>query len=336
MRASSCSLLRRPRALIGQAAAAARAQSSDVGRLPRFSSCGSRDSSLTDPFPPSVQSNYRRLSSSVALDLDYERTCRINASPSGSGETVVRTDDTATGIAADTSSLQAHTDTSTHDVAPKVEKAPLHRQRGRGLHVRITEKTNMAGNNARALLEAADLLLELIKEKKEGNVQGKIKAMLVNRLLTAAVRCGKSKKNRRTVQEEFVVKKLEILREGLEEIAKMEDEEAPFDIATYNTMATLWATSDRRNAPEKVKKIIACAENVGLAPDHVTYYYLLRALVNNKAGNRKYKPIECEAILQDMKNRGRPTTMREHAHLNAEAEDPAELCKLHDGHRLSW
>ena len=304
MRASSCSLLRRrPRALIGHAAA--RAQSSDVGRLPRFSTCGSRDSSLTDPFPPSVQSNYRCLSSSVALDLVYERTCRINVSPSGSGETltVVRTDVIAPGIAADNSSLQAHTDTSRDDVAPKMEKDPLHRQRGKGLHGRITEKTNMAGNNARALLEAADLLLELIKEKQEGNVRGKIKAMLVNRLLSAAVRCGKSKKNRRTVQEEFVVQKLEKIRVGLEELAKMKDEEAPFDIATYNTMATLWASSDRRNAPKEVKKIIACAEDVGLAPDTVTYYYLLRALVNNKAGNRKDKPIECEAILQNMKNR---------------------------------
>ena len=318
MSASSCSLLRRrPRALIGHAAAA-RAQSSDVGRLPRFSTCGSRDSSLTDPFPPSVQSNYRCLSSSVALDLVYERTCRINVSPSGSRETVVHTDDIAPGIAADTSSLQAHTDTSTDDVAPKMEKkcadmgaetplstevSLLHRQRGRGLHGRITEKTNMAGNDARALLEAADLLLELIKEKQEGNVRGKIKAMLVNRLLSAAVRCGKSKKNRRTVQEEFVVQKLEKIRVGLEELAKMKDEEAPFDIATYNTMATLWASSDRRNAPKEVKKIIACAEDVGLAPNTVTYYYLLRALVNNKAGNRKDKPIECEAVLQNMKNR---------------------------------
>ncbi len=317
MRACSCSLLRRrPRELIGQTAAAARAQSSDVGRLPRFSSCGSRDSSLTDPFPPSVQSNYRRLSSSVALDLVYERTCRINASPSGSGETVVRTDDTAPGIAADTSSLQAHTDTSTDDVAPKTEKAPLHRQRGRGLHGRITEKTNMAGNNARALLEAADLLLDLIKEKQEGNVRGKIKAMLVNRLLSAAVRCGKSKKNRKTV-EEFVVQKLEKIRVGLEELAKMKDDEtstgyiekAPFDIATYNTMAHLWANSDSSDAPEQVKKIIACAEDVGLAPNTVTYYYLLRALVNNKVGNRKDKPIECEAILQNMKDRGVDRTL---------------------------
>ena len=328
MRASSCNLLRRrrPRALIGQHEAP-RSHSFDVERLRKLSSCSDATRSL------SCHSNNRFLSSTAALDSAYEHTCRTNdATPRLAGETVVSTDGTVPGIVGETISLQADAgNPATQANLPSSESLGTHampephlsadknvsqRKRGKGLHGRITEKTNMASNDARALLEAADFLLELIKEKQEGNVQGKIKALLVNRLLSTAVRCNKNKKNRKTVQK-FVATKLDKIRVGLEGLATMEDgesstnciDELPFDGVTYNIMADLWASSDRNDAPAQVKKLIVRMENVGLEPDTATYYHLLKAFVRSKSIKREDKPIECDAILQKMKDRGVERTL---------------------------
>ena len=334
MRASSCTLLRRrrPRALIGQHEAATRSQSFDVGRVQRLPS--SRDEPIDGPSSFSICPGRRFLSSTAALDSVYDHSCRTNdATPRLSGETVVCVDGTVPGNGAvgKTSSLQVHVDTANITAKAEVPKSESisrdsmpkssssadstppqqQRKRGKGLHGRITEKTNMASNDARALLEAADLLLELIKEKKEGNVQGKIKALLVNRLLSTAVRCNKDKKNRKTVQK-FVATKLDKIRVGLEALAATKDDEAstnrtndlPFDGITYNIMADLWASSDRNDAPEQVKKVIVRMEAVDFMPDTVTHYNLLKALVRSQSVKREEKPIECEAILQDMKDRG--------------------------------
>ena len=174
----------------------------------------------------------------------------------------------------------------------------------------------MASDDARALLQATDLLLELIKEKQEGNIKRQIKALLVNRLLSAAVRCNKNKKNRKTVQN-FVATKLDKIRVGLEGLAKMKDgesstnciDELPFDGITYNIMADLWASSGRNDAPEQVKRLILRMEDVGLEPNTVTYYNLLKAFVRSKAIKREDKPIECDVILQEMKDRGVERTL---------------------------
>jgi hypothetical protein len=326
MKPSSCNLLRRrrPRALIGQEAArATRSRSSDVERLRTLSS--RRD----DPFNglpyPSLHCNHRYFSSTAALDPVYEHTCSTNdpATPALSGEDA---DGSVPGIVGEALSLQTDADPVTEISAQEsdmirtatvpepplsTEKPSPRHKRGKGLQGIITDKTNMASNNAGALLEAADILLKLIKEKQKGKVRGKIKPLLVNRLLSAAIRCKKSEKNRRIVHH-FVVKKLDKMRVGLEALAETKDgkastvhiNDAPFDATTYNFMAHLWASSDRNDAPEQVKKIFVCMEDVGLNPDTVTYYHLLRALVKSKALKSENKPIECEALLQEMKDRG--------------------------------
>ena len=330
MRASSCNLLRRrrPRALIGQHEAASRVQSFDLDRLRRLPPC--RGGSFSGPVFPSLRPSHRFLSSTAALDSAYEHTCRANdATPRLSGETVIRTDGTVPDIVGETTSLQVDTgspvanvksskpgsiSTDTMPEPPQsTDSSPSQQQRkrGKGLHGRITDKTNMASDDARALLQAADLLLELIRDKQKGTVQGKIKALLVNRLLSTAVRCNKNKTNRKAVQK-FVATKLDKIRVGLEGLARMKDgdastnytDELPFDGITYNIMADLWASSDRNDAPEQVKRLILRMEGVGLDPDTVTYYHLLKAFARSKSIKREDKPIECDAILQQMKERG--------------------------------